>query len=263
MAMSKNVIVASHRRSGTHLTIDSIVNNFNCLNGNNIKTIDHLSDHDPKNNMTVDDLNKSLKGSNSILKTHSTAYIDNYFIGDRITTDYINRLFSESKIIYVYRDGRDVLVSLYNYMKSFNLDIKDTSFKEFIRMENKFDCKGYSGVMNRVEYWKYHVDSWRNDTNCLLLSFDEMRFEYHSTLEKISKFIEVPVNEDVVDVRRTGSGNNSTFIDKAKEKLKKTLSRKSISSINYRQGKSGSWEDYFDSDDLKFYSNTVGELLKW
>jgi len=259
----KNIIIASHRRSGTHLTIDSILNNFSIFDNENdyiIETLDHLTSHDKNNKISVEDLKEIMHGKSSLLKTHSTSCIDDFFTGDRVDQDYVRSLFSDAKVIYVYRDGRDVLVSLYSYMKSFNKGIKDVSFGDFIRMENKFDDNGYTGKLNRVEYWNYHVEGWLNNSDCLFLRFDEIKNDYKKTLCKISEFIDVPLNKNIVDIRRNGAEGSASYFGRVKEKIKKIVSSNKITSVNFRKGGVGGWKEYFDDNDEAFFEEMAGAL---
>ena len=122
------VFVASHRRSGTHLTLDSLVANF---------------DHFGSGFANFDD--DSSKSDQRLFKTH----VDNLEASQM--TD------KSSKVVYVVRDGRDVLVSLYNYEKSLNQEVRDMNFAEFMRSPNPYNVTKPPMKLNRVEYW-----------NCLL-----------------------------------------------------------------------------------------------
>jgi len=259
----KNIIIASHRRSGTHLTIDSILNNFPIFNNNEdyiVETLDHLTSHDLKNKMKSEDLKKLMHGKSSLLKTHSTAYIKDFFAGGRVDQKYIENIFDDAKVIYVFRDGRDVLVSLYNYMKSFDKETRGASFHEFIRMVNNFDNDGYEGDVNRVEYWSYHVEGWLNNNDCLFLKFDEIKNDYEKTLCKISEFIGVPLNDNIVDIRRSGVEANANYFGRVKEKIKKIVSSNKITSVNFRKGVVGGWKEYFDDNDEAFFEEMSGVL---
>ena len=52
---------------------------------------------------------------------------------------FARSVLRESPAIYVHRDGRDVMASLYYYMQSFDEDVKKQSFSEFLRSESKLD----------------------------------------------------------------------------------------------------------------------------
>ena len=68
--------------------------------------------------------------------------------------EFVRAFLENNKAIYVYRDGRDVLVSFYHYMKGFRDDLPE--FSNFIKMNNDFNP--YHTSVNRIEYWKEHVE---------------------------------------------------------------------------------------------------------
>ena len=77
-------------------------------------------------------------------------------------------LVESSKIIYIHRDGRDVLTSLYFYAKKYRSEITEMSFSDFIRMDNDFDGDTYQKSLNRIEYWKFHVSNWFKVKNSII-----------------------------------------------------------------------------------------------
>ena len=173
MEKNKHVIVASHRRSGTHLTIDAVINNFKVFSQNSkpvIVTLDHLSSHVPQQKISLRELQKQIASSPCFLKTHAHGNISKFFIGTSYLSAFIHELFQDSKIIVVHRDGRDVLTSLYFYMQGFDQKINDTTLSEFIRMKNTFNEETYASDLDRSSYWKYHEESWLGKQNVLLLS---------------------------------------------------------------------------------------------
>ncbi len=262
MEKNKHVIVASHRRSGTHLTIDAVINNFKVFSQNStpvIVTLDHLSSHVPQQKIDLRELQKQIASSPCLLKTHAHGNISKFFIGTSHFSAFIHELFQDSKIIVVHRDGRDVLTSLYFYMQGFDQKINDTTLSEFIRMKNNFDEGTYPGEMDRVSYWGFHVDSWLGEDNVLLLSFDDFQNKYVETLKKISQFIEHPLDGKVKDVKRQ---KESKVIIHVRRYMQKLITQRFIrikySSVNFRKGESGDWVNYFSDDDLKYFNPRAG-----
>lgn len=262
MEKNKHVIVASHRRSGTHLTIDAVINNFKVFSQNStpvIVTLDHLSSHVPQQKIDLRELQKQIASSPCLLKTHAHGNISKFFIGTSHFSAFIHELFQDSKIIVVHRDGRDVLTSLYFYMQGFDQKINDTTLSEFIRMKNNFDEGTYPGEMDRVSYWGFHVDSWLGEDNVLLLSFDDFQNKYVETLKKISQFIEHPLDGKVKDVKRQ---KESKVIIHVRRYMQKLITQRFIrikySSVNFRKGESGDWVNYFSDDDQKYFNPRAG-----
>jgi hypothetical protein len=119
-------------------------------------------------------------------------------------------------------------------------------------MKNNFDNDSYTGKMNRIEYWKYHVNSWIKKNSILTISFEELLGEYEKVIKKIGIYIDEDLPKNIIDVRR--SKNLKT------DSLKKQLIRKH-SSISFRKGEVGDWKNHLSKDVQDYISNNVGELL--
>ena len=64
---------------------------------------------------------------------------------------FARTLLQHSPTIYVYRDGRDVMASLYFYMQSFSETVRNQSFAQFLRGEAAVN--GEETALSRPGYW--------------------------------------------------------------------------------------------------------------
>lgn len=96
-----------------------------------------------------------------------------------------------SKSIYIYRDGRSVISSIYN-SKFYNKEWMDLSFSEFLRK----DLDWYGGLgqkkklkMNIVQHWYQHVDAWSNleNKNILIIRYEDLKKNPEETYFKICR----------------------------------------------------------------------------
>jgi hypothetical protein len=258
------VIVASHRRSGTHLTIDTIFNNFPVFSGrqrNELMTLDHLSSHVTRWDRTVDEFREHIRTQPRILKTHCHGYLDDFFQGPKEIRPFIHDLFRHSRVIYIYRDCRDVMVSQFHYHhKIAQSPWKDPpTFTHYIRMNNGFDAKTCSVAMDRVSFWAYHVESWLCRPDVLYVTYEDLHRDYCGTLRRIALFIEQPLNSTIKDVRKKPSHkpqpvHSSTGTESANPVL---------TSVGFRKGDCGDWKDYFSRDDLAFFDARAGKLNRF
>lgn len=255
---SKRVIVASHRRSGTHLAIDSIINNFGAFRDNppiSSVTLDHLAPHTKKWSLTPEELERRIADRPCVLKTHTHGNLLDFF--EETACEYVRRLIDGSHVIYVYRDGRDVMVSQYHYHKKFDKKSRNQEFAEYIRAANDFDQATYEGEKNRVEYWAFHVRSWVKKPDCLLLSFEDIRNNLESAMNRVSHFICEPVNPEVRDVAiRTGAPLYK--VGKLIQRVFRTGVERSA--VEFRKGIIGDWRAHFSEADLEFFEENSGGL---
>ena len=106
-AMPQTVIIASHRRSGTHWVIDTLRNNCPAINENFVN-LDLIapSSHSP---LPLSEFDKQLNTLDGIVlvKTHTPVTLDPFLVSEDLQ-HYAAALLQRSRIIYVHRDGRDV-----------------------------------------------------------------------------------------------------------------------------------------------------------
>ncbi|KAG9465899.1 hypothetical protein GDO78_017556, partial [Eleutherodactylus coqui] len=103
--------------------------------------------------------------------------------------------FRMGKIIYVYRNPKDVLVSYYHF---YNLNPK---FKSGINWEI-FTERFISGKVFGGS-WFDHVRGWythKEDFNILFVTYEEMKKDLRSAVLKICKFVGITLNEKAIDI---------------------------------------------------------------
>jgi hypothetical protein len=266
LTVHQSIIIVSHRRSGTHLCVDAIANNFEIFSWSRrvpLVVLDGLSSHRGQV-LSPKDLRTAFDGGARIFRTHSHGNIEDFFIGSTEIADCVKELFAGSKIILVYRDGRDVLVSLYYYYHSFSKETRNLEFSQFLRMINDADAQTYAGDLDRVSYWAFHVKSWLEKSNVLALSFEDLLGDYRKTLTRISDFIEQPLAPNLVDARIKPGSKATNLLRRAHRKFRKSLriERVKHSTINFRKGRSGDWVNHFTEDDLRFFDERASEVMK-
>ena len=163
MTDSKTIVIATHRRSGTHWTIDALRNNSSDVS-DTFMTLERVSsDHETPT--PLPEFRRQLKvlDGRVLVKVHDLPVAT--FWKREEERAFARSVLRESPAIYVHRDGRDVMVSLYYYMQSFDEDVKKQSFSEFLRSESKLD--GVDTGMSRPAYWAHHARTWLQQPNLL------------------------------------------------------------------------------------------------
>lgn len=247
----QNIVVISHRRSGTHLTIDAIRNNFSPYKKSKYINIDLLlNNNGPKEQLSFDSIKAALNRGGMIVKTHAEPDIGSYFGPlPKNEIEFIEELFNSSKKIYVLRDGRDVMVSFYEYMKTYNEVVRTQSFKEFLRSDK------------RINYWQNHVQGWRHSRSSediLWLNYEDWIREYDKTLDRLSRFITMPRAEKTVDVRL--SAVKRGFFARLFDLLTGSGPSIEMTSVEARRGTVGDYRNYFDEEDQVYFQSALGNF---
>jgi hypothetical protein len=254
-----NLFVLSHRRSGTHLTIDSILNNFNQFNCNNGQYFTLSLDKNPNQQ-----IQKLFDLQNCIIKSHILPNIKIY----NPSSDYIQslrQLLMQSPKIYVIRNGLDVMVSLYFYMKEFDQHVKKLSFSQFLRAPISLE------PINNItppQLWATHIETWLASDilkqNTLILKYEQWILNYDQTLKTIAQFLNLPLSHNkIIDVRISNKANNKLafYMGELKKKLKR-LSGKKITAVLPRKGTINDYKNHFSLQDLIYFNKIAGKTIK-
>lgn len=228
-------------------------------------TLDFITDHYKEAMIPLDEFEKDVWDSPHIFFTHTSADVDRFYDYNPQKMTFINKLFNNSKLIYVHRDGRDVMTSLFYYGKKYMPEIADLTFSEFIQMENNFDFRSYEGTLNRVEYWKFHVESWLNNKYVLHLCFEDYKRDFKGTINKIADFIELALPKKIKTMIRKAPPrflSNNKLYNRLEAIYLHKIAKKKYQPYFFRQGKSGDYKNHFSEKDYEFFYNIAGQLMQ-
>ena len=257
MIDSKTIVIATHRRSGTHWTIDALRNNSPDICADFL-TLERVSTrHDTalplsKFRQQLDALDRRV-----LIKVHDLPSAG-YFHGEA-ERDFARELMSNSPIVYVHRDGRDVMVSLYYYLRTFSDVVRGQSFAEFLRSESTVD--GIANGMSRPAFWAHHAGAWLHEPNLLPISYAVLETDYKDTLREMADFLGVRLRRSLQAITLPGEQASPSLLEKARWKLGLRRSRLS-SAVQPRRGSSGDWRNHFDEKDLTFFMSEAGNMLR-
>ncbi len=240
-----NIIICSHPRSGTHLAIDLVRNNIDGYESPYISFLGVFN----REKHAVFRLAHRLVSRKRVYKTHLTtselAFDDSAF-------EQIRRvIFLGSLVVYVYRDGRDVMVSEYLRKYKEGALCREMSFKEYLRIPE------VEGIENPVRKWVRHIASWGNyEGRILYVDFAQLVDSPTYFLGDVS----VRVGSSFVlkrfnDMRMSNVENkefplrfgNGVVVEKGKSRT----------SVMFRRGVTGDFEAYFDEQDCNYFYNVV------
>ncbi len=193
--MTSVVVVASHRRSGTHLVLDSLRNNGVGVH----PTFMTLERIDPahERHLTVAQFDRRLRrhAGTVLVKTHALPGPAAW--EDPVAEAYVRELLAGAPTVYVHRDGRDVLVSLYHYVATYSPLVAGQSFSEFMRaMHTAPDATGLS----RPAYWQHHVLAWLDARPTALVGYAELLAGFPTVMARLADGVGLRLRPDVQPV---------------------------------------------------------------
>lgn len=189
------VLIASHRRSGTHLTLDLLRRNFPACRPamlplenphHSYLNIDRFETGHAVPVTQREALRLLGKAARPLVKTHSEPGLEAVPID---AEPFISDLAGRARTLYVHRDGKKVMCSMWTWRKVFDPEAR-VPFSEFIRQPD-------GQARSRVRVWGEHVSSWLAVPDVLAFDFDRIVRDTASLLTEIGAFIgETPAIAD-------------------------------------------------------------------
>lgn len=258
MASKKYIIVASHRRSGTHLTIDLIRKNFPQVNPDYVNLDRLLPGH--IGYMQTDAFMRKLELHSGIvvLKTHASPKFEEFSARSDISQAF-DRLLDNAYVVYVCRDGRDALVSLYYYMRSLFPVVRLQKFSDFLWSEDNFyRMTEWGRGLNRMSLWAQHVTGWSDRADEIaMVQFENLRKDPKPHLGNIANAVglEPPKSIKRVQLPANGFWHDIWAQFRGRQRTDPTA-------IVPRLGRPGDWKRHFSSDDLLAFRDQAGYAMQ-
>ena len=187
---SHPIVVASHPRSGTHLVLDTLRRQFEVCRswkwpGERLDRLYCNIDELPGDGLLDDATARRIlrRTERPLLKTHAwpgyqRAFLESHDGG--LGRNWVEWLDDRAIIIYVYRDGRDVLCSYQLFRRSFDSGVRGP-IGDFLR--------GTEAGTNRVRRWADHVRAWRKQSNVHLVRFEALLDNPAPVIRRLGKAI--------------------------------------------------------------------------
>ena len=257
MFFANTIVVASHRRSGMRWTIEALRGNSPDVNDSYMALEQMEADHDAA--IPLAKFRRQLFNMEGrvLINVHALPAADSWKGLDE--RQFAGAVLRNSPTIYVHRDGRDVLASLYYYMQSFSETARNQSFAQFLRGEAA--PAGDGAALSRPGYWAYHAESWLKKDNLLALSYDDLENSSEAALRKIAAFLDIRLEENLRLPALPGARDNEPMLDNVLGRLG-LWRRQSSPPDQARVGKSGDWRKLFDRRDREFFMKEAGEMMR-
>lgn len=153
------------------------------------------------------------------------------------------------KVIYLYRDGRDVSISYFDYyskVKGYTADFA-CFLREFLEGSVTFGS------------WQEHVSSWMfrdHEIPFLPLKYEDLVTDTVQQLERVSRFIGCPFSL----IRAEQAMQRSTF-ERLKRDVRKFSPHASKGFNGGVKGQPGKWKEVYDHDMLSEFKRYAGQAL--
>lgn len=231
-------MVVSHERSGTHFLMNSLALCFGYI-------ADPWANFDvgtlPFNFYSYADIReffRQLSGRHlaNILKSHHP--IDFF-------AEVMPEMLAETRVFYVYRDPRDVMVSFWRYLNRlrWNEGPKTDDLSEFIRLEPaghimRYQYRQEPSMLHR---WRTHVDGWMTRVPPELASrvtfvrYQDLVENYEGVIRQAAAVLGPPVRVQTPPL--------------------------SAASVMPTTGQVGTYRHFFDEVDLTHFRDVLGPTL--
>lgn len=246
------ILLASHQRSGTHLTMDLI--RRHCPQTTpRMRPLERLHDsylsldrffasaHNPT---TTDNALRILrKADRQLLKTHARPGFE------EVAPDhagFVRAVVDHAVPIVCIRDGRKVMCSLYAWARSFMGDDRGT-FGAFLRQT---DADG----LTRPAAWARHVTEWAAVPGVLVVRFEDTVARPIETVRRIAEHVGV-------DVRRREPALPRPIMSRWESALARLLGRIESTNIHSGDEKPMKPAEAFNTEDDAFFEREAGEAM--
>lgn len=143
------------------------------------------------------------------------------------------------RVVYTFRDGRDVLISFYHYVVT-----RRGGKMKFEEWFDRYESREYG------HRWDENITSWLGEgrlamgDNMLIVRFEDMKAKPVETLIDVCAHLGVAANRPKVEV-----AVGQATIEKAKQIEQSRAAKATAGDASfYRGGKTGQWSEYFTDD---------------
>ncbi|XP_035841845.1 flavonol 3-sulfotransferase-like [Helianthus annuus] len=175
-------------------------------------------------------------------------------------------LSSNCRIVYIYRNIKDVIVSHYHFLReAIKLPLEDAPFEE------AFDefCEGVSWY---GPYWDHILGYWKASMErpkiILFLKYEDMKKDPTDNVKKLAEFIGFPftieeektgVIENIIKLCSFEKLSNLEVNKSGKHRAKDVNAAENR--IYFRKAKDGDWKNYFTDEMIEKIDKLIDEKL--
>jgi len=163
-------------------------------------------------------------------------------------------------LIYLIRDGRDVMVSYYFYHRTYINTNSTQKYKNWLRKIRNWsksnpakDCQDFAVFLEKyTDEWVIHVTTWLNRQPTAVISYEDLKTAPEATLNTLFQNLNVEVAPETIQ--------QALAIFNFKQLAKRREGEEDRSSF-FRKGIVGDWQNHFSAQDLQFFTEKTREIL--
>lgn len=157
------------------------------------------------------------------------------------------------KYIYVARNPKDVVVSLFHFLQAHKVLPPDVKWGDFLSMYMKGDV-GYGSWFDHVLGWWAHKD----DPNVLFLKYEDMKKDLNGSVQKIATFIGCTVNKEQLEAVVKQCEFQSM---KSNPQANYTWESAHQANSFMRKGVVGDWKNHFTDEESAQFDTLCAEKM--
>jgi len=259
--LPRPVLVASHRRSGTHLLIDLLRRQFAACRSWKWpleRTTGLYLDTGwlARGHVTAARALRILdRPAMPIVKSHELPGLARLAATEPAWAAWLSE---RARVLAIVRDGRDVMRSLHAYMGDLDPAAR-VPIGPFMAQPNGLPelREPADEALDRPAAWARHVRAWRSVPEVLLLRYEDLVKRTPETLERIGSHLGLePLGRTPLLPPRPRSMNRFRIV--------KALSMRPVSTAILAsdvQRNRGKWWDHFQTADRRLFHDRAGDLL--
>jgi hypothetical protein len=251
------IVVATHPRSGTHLTLDLLRKQFNACKAwlwfgealhHLYVDLGRLHPTHPHPMALEEAFDLLQRADRPTIKTHSLPSLPGYQGKKREVAEAI---LDDGQTLYVVRDGRDVLCSAHVWKQEDEPDMAGISLSAFLR--DTVDG------MSRVAYWAEHVNAWTSRPNTHVVRFEDIIRNSRDVISDVGGMLGLtPLYETpLLPQPIRGRGRLPYYLRRLRRDFEST------NIVGRPNGQPPArWQDAFTNADRQFFWEEAGEVLQ-
>ena len=175
----------------------------------------------------------------------------------------LSPIFTDEPIVYLVRDGRDVMVSYYFFKNTYFYAGNLPPFKKLLFQarglfnkspNNQAQDRDFSLFLERhIDEWVTHVSTWLKRKPTAIVRYEDLKVNPQVTLNQLFTRLNVEVSSNIIE--------QALHIFNFKQLAQRQEGEEDRSSF-FRKGIVGDWQNHFSAEDLNFFNQKASQIMK-